>query len=365
MMDRWPEQVWYGHSPASRLVRGALTPASWLYAAATTLRNRLYDAGTLRSLPPALPVLAVGNLSVGGTGKTPVAAWAAARLLEAGARPAIVLRGYGGDEPLVHQKLHPGAVVVADADRLRGVERARAAGADCAILDDAFQHRRIRRAENWLLVAAEQWRPAQRCLPAGPLRESFAAMERASLIVVTRKSAEREQAERTATRLAERAAGIPLAIFHLAPDGLRRVRDEVAAPLAALDGARVLAIAAVGAPGEFFAQLRANGARVEEAPYRDHHAFDIGDVELLAARATTQDLVVCTLKDAVKLAPLWPQNGPELWYVSQTAVVEHGADVLGHSLMHLLAARVGAPQTAGSAGPDPRDHGYRSSPADQ
>ncbi|HEX5971196.1 MAG TPA: tetraacyldisaccharide 4'-kinase, partial [Gemmatimonadaceae bacterium] len=142
MTDRWPERVWYDRSLASRLARGALAPAGWLYAGATTVRNRLYDAGVLRSRAPSLPVLAVGNLSVGGTGKTPVAAWAAARLLEAGAHPAIVLRGYGGDEPLVHQQLNPAAVVVADADRLRGVDRARAAGADCAILDDAFQHRR-------------------------------------------------------------------------------------------------------------------------------------------------------------------------------------------------------------------------------
>lgn len=365
MNDEWPERIWYGSSLSSGLARGALTPASWLYGAVSTLRNRLYDSGALRSLAPSLPVLAVGNLSVGGTGKTPVAAWVAGKLLDAGARPAIVLRGYGGDEPLVHRKLNPGAVVVAEADRLRGVDRARASGADCAILDDAFQHRRIRRTENWLLVAAEQWRPGQRCLPAGPLRESWAASERASLVVVTRKSAGRELAERVAARLRERVAGVPLAIFHLAPDGLRRARGDAFAPLSRLAGARVLAIAAVGAPGEFFAQLRAHGARVDEAGYRDHHAFDRSDVRSLTARGAAHDLVVCTLKDAVKLAPLWPQNGPELWYVSQTAVVEHGADALDASLMNLLAARVGAPPTAGFAGPDPRDHGYRSSPADQ
>jgi tetraacyldisaccharide 4'-kinase len=365
MTDRWPERVWYGSSLSSRLARGALAPAGWLYSGATTLRNRLYDSGALRSFAPSLPVLAVGNLSVGGTGKTPVAAWAATRLLHAGAHPAIVLRGYGGDEPLVHEKLNPGAVVVADPDRLRGVDRGRAAGADCAILDDAFQHRRIQRVENWLLVAAEQWRPGQRCLPAGPLRESPTAMERASLVIVTRKSSGLEHAERVAGGLAERAAGASIAIFHLAPDGLRRVRNDTAAPLGRLDGARVLAIAAIGAPGEFFAQLRANGARVDEAAFRDHHAFDASDAVALAARGAVHELVVCTLKDAVKLAPLWPQNGPELWYVSQTAVVEHGADALDASLMNLLAARVGAPPTAGSAGPDPRDHGYRSSPADQ
>jgi tetraacyldisaccharide 4'-kinase len=365
MSDCWPERVWYGSEPSSRLLRGVLAPASWLYAGATALRNRLYDAGALQSLAPSLPVLSVGNLSVGGTGKTPIAAWAAARLLDAGARPAIVLRGYGGDEPLVHRRLNPGAVVVADADRLRGVERARAAGADCAILDDAFQHRRIRRTEDWLLVAAEQWRPGQRCLPGGPLRESPSGVRRASLVVVTRKSFGREQSEQVVAHLGDGGAQVPVALFHLAPDGLRRVRDDSPAPLGVLDGAHVLAIAAVGAPDAFFAQLRAQGAHVEGIAYRDHHAFDAADARSLATRAAAHELVVCTLKDAVKLAPLWPQNGPELWYVSQTAVVERGADALDASLRNLLAARVGAPPTAGPAGPDPRDHGYRSSTADQ
>lgn len=365
MTDRWPERVWYGDSLASRAARAALAPASWVYAGVTMLRSKAYDAGLLRSVTPSLPTLGVGNLSVGGTGKTPVAAWAASQLLAAGAQPAIVLRGYGDDEPLVHQRLNPSAVVIADADRVRGVATARAAGADCAILDDAFQHRRVRRMENWLLVAAEQWRAVERCLPAGPLREPPSAMVRATLIAVTRKSGPRELAEDVASRLKEHAPDIPVAILHLAPDGLRSVHGASSEPLSRLAGARILAIAAIGAPQEFFAQLSHSGARVDEAPYRDHHAFGAQDVASLARRGAGCDVVVCTLKDAVKLAPLWPQNGPPLWYVSQRAVVERGREVLDGSLRTILAARVGAAPTAGSAGPDSIDHGHRSSTADQ
>jgi len=329
------------------------------------LRNRLYDVGVLHSTEPALPALGVGNLSVGGTGKTPVAAWAASALLRTGARPAVVLRGYGADEPLVHARLNPSVIVVADPDRVRGVEEARAAGADCVILDDAFQHRRIRRTEDWVLVAAEQWREGERCLPAGPLRESPGGIGRASLVAITRKTASREAADVVAARLAERVPGTPIAIFHLVPDALHDTRDEAIAPLSMLRGAKVLAIAAVGAPGEFFAQLRGEGAQVDAAPYRDHHAFDARDAASLAARGAACDFAVCTLKDAVKLAPLWPRKGQTLWYVSQCAVVERGGSALDASLATVLAARASVPPTAGSAGPDSPAHGYGSSTADQ
>lgn len=365
MSAGWPERVWYDDSPASRAARALLAPASWLYAGATSLRNQLYDAGVLRAIEPSLPALVVGNLSVGGTGKTPVAAWAASRLLDLGAHPAIVLRGYGDDEPLVHARLNPSAMVIADADRVRGVERARLAGADCAILDDAFQHRRVRRRENWLLVAAEQWRADAHCLPAGPLREPIGALVRASLIVVTRKSAGLERALEVAARTSERAPHVAIAIVHLAPHELHNAHDGSAASLADLDGKRVLAIAAVGAPAEFFAQLRHAGAQLEEAAFRDHHAFDVRDAQELRKRGARCDVVLCTLKDVVKLAPLWPQNDPPLWYVSQRVDVERGRAALDTSLANILAARASVPPTAGSTGPNFPDHGYRSSTADQ
>lgn len=363
---RWPERVWYGGSIGAHVARAVLAPPSWLYCASAVVRNRLYDAGVLSSVDPVLPSLAVGNLTVGGTGKTPVAAWATRRLLSHGARPVIVLRGYGADEPLVHQRLAPDALVIADADRVRAVRLARARGADCAILDDAYQHRRIRRQEDWLLVGAEHWRSVQRCLPAGPLREPAAGITRATLIVVTRKSATRETAARIATQLGLATAGTPLAIMHLAPNAIVNARDGTTQTIASLHGARVLAVAAVGAPDAFFAQLRSAGATVvDEAAFRDHHAFDTRDVAELARRGRECEMVLCTLKDAVKLAPLWPREGPGLWYVSQGVEVEYGEAALDASLTTILAARASAPPNAGPAGPDSLDHGYRSSTADQ
>src|SRR4051812_46970228 len=163
------ERVWYGDSPGAKLGRAALWPAEHLYAAAVRLRGAMYDRGLLGITEAPVPVLSVGNLTVGGTGKTPVAAWAVARLRERGAHPAVVLRGYGDDEPLVHERLNPGTTVVRDADRVRGSRTAHAIGADCVVLDDAFQHRRIARTADWVLVSAERVARTTHVLPAGPL----------------------------------------------------------------------------------------------------------------------------------------------------------------------------------------------------
>src|SRR5215208_6385283 len=121
------ERLWYGESAGARLARAALTPAGLVYGVAVRMRGALYDLGVLTSHRAALPVLAIGNVSVGGTGKTPVAAWAASRLREHGARPALLLRGYGDDEPLVHRTLNPGVPVITDADRVRGAAAAHSA----------------------------------------------------------------------------------------------------------------------------------------------------------------------------------------------------------------------------------------------
>jgi tetraacyldisaccharide 4'-kinase len=359
-------RVWYGDDAAARAARLLLTPAAWGYRGVSALRNALYDRGLLRSHEPGLPALSIGNLSVGGTGKTPVAAWAAARLKAAGAHPAMLLRGYGDDEPLVHARLNADVPVVTGADRVDAARRARELGADCLILDDAFQHRRIRRAMDWVLVAAEQWRDGLGLLPAGPLREPPAALRRAHVLVVTRKSAPRAIADDIAASLAPHLSDPQaFAICHLAPDAVVDARSGHREPLSWLSGRDLTAVAAIGTPSAFFAQLREQGAAVRPLSFGDHHAFDARDVERIVRAAEGKRSVVCTLKDAVKLAALWPVSGPPLWYVSQRAVVERGGTVLDTSLEVILAARVAASPTAGPAGPSSPPHGHRSSTADR
>src|SRR5207247_2109299 len=129
----------WGGAPLARVARLPLVPLAALYWGATRVRAAVYRAGWRHVARLPFPTVAVGNLSVGGTGKTPLAAWIARYYAQRGRRPAILLRGYGGDEPLVHQRLAPEAVVVADPDRVAGARAAQRRGADLAVLDDAYQ----------------------------------------------------------------------------------------------------------------------------------------------------------------------------------------------------------------------------------
>jgi tetraacyldisaccharide 4'-kinase len=352
----WVESVWHGRGAAAVVARAALAPLSAVYGTVIAARNARYDRG-LGVRAVACPALSVGNLTVGGTGKTPVAAWFARALQAGGGRPALVMRGYGDDEWRVHALLSPTVPVVRDADRVRGIASAAAAGADCIVLDDAFQHRRARRVVDVVLVAADGWTGDVRLLPSGPYREPLASLRRADLVVITVKSA--TTAAIDAVRTAVRAAvgpERPVAVMALEADALRQVTPTLdaaaSAPLARLAaGHPVLAISAIGDPAAFERSLTAAGATILPRRFRDHHAFSASDANALARAVPAGGVAVCTLKDAVKLAPLWPHAAQPLWYLSQTPVVRDGADALAGAVQQVLAARNAAsPTTRSTAG---------------
>lgn len=328
------EALWAQDGAGAR----ALAPLSWLFGAGTSLRNAAYDRGLLSSRPLGLPTISVGNVSVGGTGKTPMAAWVAQWMIEHGLRPAILLRGYGADEPLVHERLTPGAIVVADPDRVRGAANAILRGAQVLVLDDAFQHRQARRDLDIVLVATEQ-AGSQRLLPAGPYREPASALRRAHALVVTRKRASLPEAEAVAERWVRENPSCAVAIASLAPATLVRVGEPERQSVVALRAAHVLAISAIGQPAAFEGQLSDLGAEVTSAAFEDHHAFTDADVSLLVALAAGADRVVCTLKDAVKLEGRWPRQGPALWYLSQAVTIERGAGELDRLLTRSMTVR--------------------------
>ncbi|HEX6964494.1 MAG TPA: tetraacyldisaccharide 4'-kinase [Gemmatimonadaceae bacterium] len=338
------ERLWWGTSPAARAGRALLLPLEFIYRGAVSMRGALYDAGVLPSRAPALPALSVGNIAVGGTGKTPVAALLATRLHERGARPALVLRGYGDDEPLVHARLNPDVPVVVAPDRLAGIARAAAAGADVAVLDDAFQHRRARRSADVVLVSAERWTRRPRLLPAGPWRESLRALQRASMVLITRKSATAAEADVVSRDLDRLLPNITHGIVHLALADLHQVDGGELLPLEALGGARVLAISAIGEPGAFVRQLeeqvsRGRGGCVRAWSLPDHHPFTAAAAARIAEALEPGELAVCTLKDAVKLGPVWPRAASPLWYVSQRPTIERGAASIDVLLTRVLDAR--------------------------
>lgn len=332
-MSRAIERIWARDGVAA----WALSPLSWVFGTGVALRNALFDLGILRAHPLALPSVSVGNLSVGGTGKTPVAAWVAQELIKLGAKPAIVMRGYGADEPLVHARLNPSVPVISNADRVAGALEAKSRGATVVVLDDAFQHRRARRDVDLVLIAAEQGN-LQRVLPAGPLREGRGALRRATAVIVTRKSASVAEAEAVAASWTGFAGAPPVAIAALLPGELVPVSatDGPTQALSVLKGSRILAISAIGNPAAFEDQLRSLGATVTSAAYPDHHPFSAQDAARLAAQAGSADRALCTLKDAVKLAPLWPRGAAALWYLSQAVEVERGGALIRDALRRLV-----------------------------
>ena len=332
-------RLWTGSGTRARAGRVLLSPFEGAYRAVVKGRGFLYDRRLLKAHDVSVPIVSVGNLTVGGTGKTPVSAWLAGQLVERGAHPAIVLRGYGGDETLVHRRLNEGISVIACADRVRGMRDAVAEAADIIVLDDAFQHRRAARDMDVVLIDADTWTGNTRLLPAGPWREPLSAAARASLMIITRKVSDANQVARVRSAIERAAPGVPIASVLLASGELRSTTTGQTLPLHALEGADVTAIAAIANPDGFFRQLTQLGAVVRPHSYPDHYHFSDRDAKRLADFALASDFAVCTLKDAVKLESFWPPDAGSLWYVSQRLKVEDGKHHIARLLDDLLALR--------------------------
>jgi tetraacyldisaccharide 4'-kinase len=339
--------LWTSNRIAARVARGLAMPLSGAYGAAIAVRDAMYDRELLPIREAGIPVIAVGNLTVGGTGKTPLAAWTAAALETRGARPAIVLRGYrGGDETAVHRILNPSVPAVARVDRAAGIVEARALGCDVVVLDDGFQHRQLHRAMDFVLLSADAWAygTARHLLPAGPWREPLAALRRASVVIVTRKAATDPTVASLRAAIAGAAPAVPIAVARIALGDLRTLAGDRCA-LEDFRDAPIFAVAGIGDPRAFFAQLRTVTTRLATAAFPDHHHYTGRDVARLdrdlARCAEPGTSVVCTLKDAVKLAVVWPRaaGGAALWYVSQRVEFEQGVEAVTAALDAIVRMR--------------------------
>ena len=280
---------------------GLLLPAEVLYRGAVLLRNRCYDLGVLPEREGGIPIISVGNLAVGGTGKTPVSSWLIAGLISMGHRPALVTRGYGSDEVLLHEVRNPGVPVVVRKSKLAGVAQAAREGATVAVLDDGFQHRAARRDVDIVLLAAEHGVEVA-LLPRGRFREPVRALSRADAIVVTRKVATRDEAcavGRLATSWAPKAI---LGQIHLKEDLWTELGGEpTAETLAGPPAGALLAVSSIAEPDGFHEMVRSKASGVVECmAFPDHHPFSDKDVRRIVERASGRP-VVTTEKDAVKL----------------------------------------------------------------
>lgn len=281
----------------ARWLPGLTAPLALAWGAVTAVRNFRWD----RRPPPPVPglrVVSVGNLAVGGTGKTPMTRWVVGHLVASGARCAVVSSGYGRDEVLLHRRWHPDVPVYAGRERRPLLERARDEGAEVAVLDDAFQHRRAPRDLDLVLLAAEHPFPG-RLLPRGRYRETARALGRADVLVVTRRTASVEEARALEDQARPFGADAPSAGARLAPDGWLDLGGAPAAPPAG----PVLAVASVASPEAFLENVRVMlpGTDVILRGFRDHHDYSESELRMLLEEAGGRTLVT-TEKDAVKLA---------------------------------------------------------------
>ena len=305
--------------------RALLWPAEVAYGAAVRIRNLLYDRGWLKSRRAGLPVISVGNITAGGTGKTPFVAALARFLVARGHSPAILSRGYGrdpgagiDDENRMLASLVPEVPIIVNPDRVEGARLARErADVDVLILDDGFQHRRIARDLNIALVDALMPLGGGHMLPRGYLREPPRSLRRSDVIVLTRTDlVEPARLGRLKWRLGRYSpdAGIVCSVHTarvLKEIGQAGVGRDV--PLQRLAGGRWGAFCGIGNPEGFKRTLEKLGARVPVfRAFPDHHRYRAGEVRdvLLAAAAAGCDGVVTTQKDAVKAARFVPREAP-------------------------------------------------------
>jgi tetraacyldisaccharide 4'-kinase len=301
---------------------------SILYSGVIGLRDYLYNIGLLNIKKLGCKVISVGNMTVGGTGKTPMVIMLAQLLKEKGYKPVILSRGYGGkrkqainvvsdgknifmgpatagDEPLLIAKSLDGVPVVTGAERcLTGTYAVEHFGADVVILDDAFQHRALHRDVDIVLLDRNRPFGNRSLLPAGTLREPLKALKRSDIVVLT--GIEGSQMESSQRSLVERHTGhVP--VF----DGYRRPKNIIKAdtghkyPLDYLYGKKVCAFAGIGEP-EYFEKMIAalSGQGAEFIPFPDHHVYTTGDIEKIysISRECFAQLILTTEKDAIKLS---------------------------------------------------------------
>lgn len=309
---RWIHRVWYEEAPLGWL----LLPLSALYWLVSGCRRLLYKSGIFRTHYASVPVIVVGNITAGGTGKTPLVVWLTRLLSERGFSPGIVSRGYGGsqskspmrvdadseaavvgDEPVLLARRSSCPVVV-DADRVRAAGMLVDDGVDIIVTDDGLQHYRLGRDYEICVVDGSRGLGNRRLLPGGPLREVAERLKDVDQLLVNGRLRNEDELS-----VAEQNA-IP---FRLVASEASRLNGSLTRPIERFAGTTVHAVAGIGNPTRFFDLLREHGIQIIEHAFPDHAALSKRDLDF------GDDFeVFMTEKDAVKLGQSLPDK---YWHV--------------------------------------------------
>ncbi|MCB2191085.1 MAG: tetraacyldisaccharide 4'-kinase [Deltaproteobacteria bacterium] len=360
------EALWrrvLGDEPGPRwlgALRAAATAGSWLYGAGVWLNNTAFDLGFKPSRCLPVPVIGVGNLAVGGTGKTPLTMAVVRALEEMGLPAGVISRGYGrqGKEPLL---VSDGKNILADVDqtgdeplllarRLNvpvavGASRYQAGelllqkcGPRVLVGDDLLQHRALWRDLNLVALDASDPLAGERLLPRGRLREGPAALARAQAVVLTRVR-DAAQARQARESLAWRMGDKPILACRYRLEGLELAREGLALPENEWRGEPVYAFCGLARPESFRASLRQSGLTVLGLEsFGDHHRFNTGELTGLWARAQTLSAkaLVCSGKDAVRLPAGLPKDIP-VWSTRLSLEFMDGPQAFSRLLSHALS----------------------------
>jgi tetraacyldisaccharide 4'-kinase len=341
-MEQRLTELWY----RERAPPSLLAPLAWLYGALMRARRRAYVSGWVRTQHAGKPVVVVGNLTVGGTGKTPLTIWLAHQLIAQGLKVGIVSRGYGrrgaapravqsasdwrqvGDEPLIIARRSACPTVVA-RDRVAGARALVAAGADVVLADDGLQHLRLGRDCEIVVIDGARGFGNGWVLPAGPLREPLGRLPQPDAVVMN-------GAPEHGSLAAALRSSPALEMRLVAQEAVRLDGQEPPRALHGFSGQRLHAVAGIGNPARFFGELRAHGIEVIEHAFADHHRFV--PAELAFADGLP---VLMTEKDAVKCLAF---ADPRLWYVPVAA--QFGVRE-AHELLARVLAKVRPTSVAG------------------
>jgi tetraacyldisaccharide 4'-kinase len=331
--ELWLHEAWDGR--ASPLVRAGLSAASTAYRAALAARSACYRIGLLSTRTLPVPVISVGNVTVGGSGKTPLAEVVALALAEMGARPAVISRGYGrrsrgvrivsdgggvllgatdgGDEPVLLAERLPGVPVVVGESRYEaGAVALESCGAGALVLDDGFQHRTLAKDLDIVVISGHLPWGNGRLFPRGSLREPLSALKRAGVVVVT-NPATAAATSAIAQVLRRKGSRAPVLSGAYQATSLRHGHSGHIEAACTLTGRKVLAVAGLAAPGGFVATARSLGAAVAGvAAFPDHYWYTAEDLARVAARARElgAEAILTTEKDWMRIRDISERNGP-------------------------------------------------------
>ncbi|MBL7072327.1 MAG: tetraacyldisaccharide 4'-kinase [Candidatus Omnitrophica bacterium] len=322
------------------IVKGVLRIVSWGYLAVVKIIDKAYKNGIKRKYKARVPVVSVGNLTLGGTGKTPFAVFLADFFLSRGKKPAVLTRGYGRDESVMLKNEMPLVSVYVGGDRVLSARRAVEDGRDLLILDDGFSHRRIERDLNILMIDGVNFFGNRAVFPRGVLREPVSAIERADMFVLTKvDSASRARIEEIRSFLEKNALGKPVVRARHKPSCLTDVTGA-AYSLSSLKGKRISVVSGIGDPDYFAFLLREEGAKiVSRHDYIDHHEYTQRDVDeiYLASVSKKTENVIMTAKDYVKIKKLDLSRMEEkIFILNITIDVTSGKEILVDRLNRII-----------------------------